>query len=244
MMGPSNAGSPSRKHDRDEDTEKYKDRVQKTRTHNVVDGATDPNAYDFHPHSSIPVYKSQSSLFHEQLGSARLYPTLNSSTVFSSALPPSSYSSQHHTSSYLEIPSSSFTQTAESFNHAMAIQKIMELPLHTEDLGRLPVLLGSDHHWDNQSVNSPDINTYAEPAQDSRLGLNEHNAYGFAYADLDSATGGATLNSSASSVVPPEAWDFGGTADHQDHTGLVGVCSSQILNKTAVVENVYRFRIR
>ncbi|KAJ3912857.1 hypothetical protein F5877DRAFT_72044 [Lentinula edodes] len=227
VMGPSNAGSPSRKHDRDEDREKYRDRVQKPRTHNV-DGAT-TDAYGFHPHynSNISNYESQSSLFHEQLQSAQVqYPESNSSTVFSSALPSSSCSSQHHSSSYLEIPSSSSTRTAESFNQAMAIESMMELPLHTEDLGRLPVLLGSDHHWDDQSINSPDINTYAGPAQDSRLGLtnelNVNSAYCFAYADLDSATGGATLNSSASSVVPPEAWDFGETAGYQDHTVLAG----------------------
>ncbi|KAJ4475021.1 fungal-specific transcription factor domain-containing protein [Lentinula aciculospora] len=233
VMAPSDPDSSphSRKHDRDEDRENTSNHVRKFRTHTNNTTDTHTEGPRSHYDSSVAsLFNSQSSLTNTQ-NSQIQYPSPNSRSIFSSpmtGLPSSSssssYYSQHNSLSYPDVHSFPLATPAEFLDEDMTSDGMLDLPLHTEDLGRLPIHLGSN--YGNQLSNHPEVNDSVGPTLDSTLGPNEFGVdpvHGLQYASLNTGTGNTILRSDAFSEVPPENWGLVGSSEiNQNHVGYRG----------------------
>ncbi|KAJ3836013.1 fungal-specific transcription factor domain-containing protein [Lentinula raphanica] len=232
-MAPTNVGSNahSRKRYRDRDGEQNtnRDRIHNptTRPFNVTE--TVGNQID---HTMIPFNFDDILLL--EYPSSSLRPIQNSQNEYStpessvsvSSLPTThpgqtSYSSQSDSSPYSEasaLHAMSHTQPLQNLGEILPT--MLDLPLHTEDLGRLPIHLGGERHW-NQ-----DVHGYCDPMSEASLDLTaehgENPMHGLAFTDaLSRSQGNVTPDSNAFSAVSLGSWEpgefsiFDGHATHR-----------------------------
>ncbi|KAJ3793177.1 fungal-specific transcription factor domain-containing protein [Lentinula aff. detonsa] len=217
VMDPSDVstGSRPRKRDRDEDKDRNRVRVREPMAYDASHTPVN-NPHRIFESNITSSFKSQSSLsdavpnVHDQI----LTPPTNSSIFPSPSAPllSSSFFSQSDSTLYPEASNVSSARSTGFLDNA--VDAALELPLHTEDLGRLPIHLGSDHP-SYQGFYS-DVDIYASRTPDASLGLKKFGAnpvHGFQYTDMSSGTGNDPHHSDA---VVPGIWGLGGSSSLQN----------------------------